>query len=147
MVKLVIIWINVQFILPKSSTLCSRHSQNALQRGADQGRKKQFPCDTNRKLCGILDPWSPSILSQQTWLKGNWPKVARTITYWPFFENIFCSRNFWFPTFGLLMFLMKSHFVKELLRILEKNLWNRPQKWVFGDFFFEIMPESKNDQG
>ena len=42
---------------------------------------------------------------------------------------------------------MKSHFFKELLRILEKNLWNGPQKWVFGEFFFEIMPESKNDQG
>ena len=85
--------------------------------------------------------------STRRWLKGNWPKVARSITYWPFFENIFCSRNFWFPTFGILMFLMKSHFFKELLRILEKNLWNGPQKWVFGEFFFEIMPESKNDQG
>ena len=81
------------------------------------------------------------------WLKGNWPKVARSITYWPFFENLFCSRNFWFPTFGILMFLMKSHFFKELLRILEKNLWNGPQKCVFGEFFFEIMPKSKNDQG
>ena len=85
--------------------------------------------------------------STRRWLKGNWPKVARSITYWPFFENIFCSRNFWFSTFGILMFLMKSHFFKELLRILEKNLWNGPQKWVFGEFFFEIMPESKNDQG
>ena len=74
--------------------------------------------------------------STRRWLKGNWPKVARSITYWPFFENLFCSRNFWFPTFGILMFLMKSHYFKELLGILEKNLWNGPQKWVFWEFFF-----------
>ena len=81
------------------------------------------------------------------WLKGNWPKVARSITYWPFFETLFCSRNFLFSTFGILIFLLKSHYFKKLLRILEKNLWNGPQKWVFWEFFFEIMPESKNDQG
>ena len=31
-------------------------------------------------------------------------------TSWPFFETLFRSCNFWFPTFGILMFLMKSHF-------------------------------------
>ena len=81
------------------------------------------------------------------WFKGNWQKVARSITYWPFFAKLFCSRNFLFSTFGRLISLLKSHFSKELLRILEKNLWNGTQKWVFWDFFFEIMPESKNDQG
>ena len=69
--------------------------------------------------------------STRRWLKGNWPKVARSITYWPFFEKLFCSRNFWFPTFGILMFLMKSHYFKELLGILEKKLWNGPQKTHF----------------
>ena len=69
------------------------------------------------------------------WIKGYWPKVARSITYWPFFEKLFCSRNFWFPTFGILMFLIKSHYFKELLGILEKNLWNGPQSGFSENFF------------
>ena len=128
-----------------------------LQHCNDPGVDSKDSEEPNLQILDTIErgPSSHSVSWQQQgpgpnwlrWLKGNWPKVARSITYWPFFENIFCSRNFWFPTFGILMFLMKSHFFKELLRILEKNLWNGPQKWVFGEFFFEIMPESKNDQG
>ena len=48
--------------------------------------------------------------STRRWLKGNWPKVARSITYWPFFEKLFAPVTFdsrplayscfwWNPTF------------------------------------------------
>ena len=73
--------------------------------------------------------------STQRWLKGKRPKVARSITYWPFFEKLFCSRNFLFPTFGRLIYLLKSHYFKELLSILEKNCGNGPRSG-FSEIFF-----------
>merc|ERR1712155_139709 len=77
--------------------------KGALFRGDKKSRKKLF------KSVKILNwPWRAHfwahlhlsyhfrnlLTSTRRWLKGNWPKVARSNTYWPFFEKIFCSRNF-----------------------------------------------------
>ena len=118
--------------------------KGALFRGYKKSRKILFKSSKNLNWPLRAHFWAHCHLSYHfgnlwtstwRWLKGNWPKVARSITYWPFFENLFCSRNFLFPTFSRLISLLKSHFFKELLRLLEKKLWNGTQKWVFWDFF------------
>ena len=76
--------------------------------------------------------------STRRWLKGNWPKVARSITYWPFFAKLFCSLNFLFPTFGWLISLLKSHFFKELLKApWKKNCGTGPRSGFSKIFFLK----------
>ena len=64
----------------------------ALFRGYKKSRKILF------KSRNFFNFWAHRHLSYHfgnlwtstwRWLKGNWPKVARSITYWPFFEKLF----------------------------------------------------------
>ena len=65
---------------------------------------------TNKTSYNLIQEWISILFNffvfsvYKLWTTRNWPKVARNITYGPFFENQFCSPNFLFSTFCILNF-------------------------------------------